>query len=131
MRGFPSSVDGQQTSTDMQRRMAGQREAKQQPETKGIFRPQTSHLPPLLPRGLAGHGNFPCLHPNSTPPPFWNQFLYWPGTDSSQAATPVLFACFSDPVFDFQFIVHQSFPSCLSLLIYICIFKPQALPTNQ
>lgn len=42
------------------------------------------------PQGPAGHGNFPCLHPNSTPPPFWDQFLYRPGTGSSRAATPVL-----------------------------------------
>lgn len=42
------------------------------------------------PQGPAGHGNFTRPHPNSTPSPFWDQFLHWPGTDSGWPKTPGL-----------------------------------------
>lgn len=57
----------------------------------------------------------PKLHPSSILGPV--PLLDWNWLFSGNNSSPL--ACFSDPVFDFQFIVHQSFPSCLSLRIYM------------
>lgn len=75
------------------------------------------------PQGPVGHENFPCLHPNSTPPPFWDQFLYWPGTDSTPVLSPVSLTLFL--TFNSLFI-NLFIPSLLILYISVALnHKPR------
>lgn len=85
--------------------------------------PQTSHLPPLLPRGLQGMGTLPVpspkLRPSHPPPPILSvRSVYWPGASTVWPWWPFL-----PPFSPTTSIIWTpapesvSFPSCLSSLL--------------
>ena len=103
---FPSSVDRQQTNQDREKRTPGQGRKGRSRAGGREAGPQTSHLPPLLPRGLRGMGTAlvstqtPSLHAPASPSTGPGPAL--PGWDSSSptrfphSVTPLLlcFVCF-------------------------------------
>lgn len=118
---FPSSVDTQQTSHDMERRTSDQG-GREVVEMKGgrETKPQTSHLPPLLPRGLQGMGT--SLFSTQTPPypptsPSTGLGPFLPGWDPSSPT------CFPDSVILLSLSLNLSLflPFFLRFCMFVCL----------
>lgn len=125
MRGFPSSVDGQQISTDMQRRWRARGRGNSSQSWREFSGPRR-HICHYYSPGACGAWELPLsppkLHPSSILGPV--PLLAWNWLFSGSNSRPL--ACFSDPVFWLS--IHcSSIFSFLSFTshIHVCNFKPQ------
>lgn len=81
------------------------------------------------PKGPVGHGNFPCLHPNSTPSSILGPvpLLAWNWLCLGKNSRLFLWPCFGLSIHYSSIFSFLSFTSD----IHVCSFKLQALPRNQ